>query len=224
MIATFGIEIACAVYTVWRYKLNSVTRLAALTLICLAVFQLAEFNVCEGAFGMSSLDWARVGYVAITLLPPFGIHLILRMSGRMRRTSWIIIGALYTIATVFAAFFLFSHHGMASSECMGNYVIFAIMPSAVKIYGLYYYGIVIGGTILAVVLAQQTKAKNLRVALYSMAVGYLAFLIPTTTANVIDPSTMAGIPSIMCGFAVIFALIMTFVTLPRWQKAKGRKA
>ena len=81
MIATFVIEIALAVYVNWRYKFNNITKLAISILFFLAVFQLAEYNVCEGSFGIDSLSWARVGYVAITMLPPLGFHLATRIAG-----------------------------------------------------------------------------------------------------------------------------------------------
>ena len=40
------------------------------------------------------------------------------------------------------------------------------------------------------------------------SIAYLAFLLPTTTINLLAPETLAGIPSIMCGFAVLMALIL----------------
>ena len=73
MIATFAIEIGLAVYALWRYKLNLISRLAVAILVCLAAFQLAEFNVCEGGWIDRELA-SRLGYVAITALPPLGLH------------------------------------------------------------------------------------------------------------------------------------------------------
>ena len=54
----------------------------------------------------------------------------------------------------------------------------------------------------------------------SLMFGYLVFLIPTATVNYIKPETRAGIPSIMCGFAVFFALILAFKILPLAAKKK----
>jgi hypothetical protein len=48
-----------------------------------------------------------------------------------------------------------------------------------------------------------------------MVLAYLSLLVPTTTVNLINPETVRGIPSIMCGFAVIFALILGLYILPR---------
>jgi hypothetical protein len=220
MLITFFIEIVCAAYVLFRYKMTLVSRIAVTILVSLAVFQFAEFNVCTIAWGMDSLSWARIGYVAITLLPSLGIHLILAITGR--RNLALLVGA-YGTATVFSFIFLFVGQGMLGEQCLGNYVIFKIAPWATWPYALYYYGWLIFGTIYAILLAGQKRYRKVQPALYALAVGYLAFIIPTTTVNVIDPTTIAGIPSIMCGFAVLLALILTARVLPLYYVAIKKK-
>jgi len=44
--------------------------------------------------------------------------------------------------------------------------------------------------------------------------GYSIFIIPATTVNLVNPATISGIPSIMCGFAVLLALALGFAVLP----------
>ena len=213
MLATFIIEIACAVYVLWRYKLTLITRLVAAILIGLAIFQLAEYNICEGSWGLGSLDWARIGYVAITLLPPLGLHLATRLADQSRPA---LLGAAYGAAAVFSFFFLFVGHGLQVEQCLGNYVIFNTAPWAIAPYAVYYYGLLFLGVGYALQAGKVMKSKNKRRALYALMLGYLAFIIPTTTVNIVDPATIAGIPSIMCGFAVLLALILTFGVLPRY--------
>jgi hypothetical protein len=215
MLATFIIEIAFAVYTIARYKLTPISRLAVMILLGLAVFQLAEYNVCEGAWGVDSLTWARIGYVAITILPPLGIHLATRIAGEKQR---LLLTGAYTAAAVFAFIFLFVGHGMQSQQCLGNYVIFTIAPWAVGAYALYYYGLLMVTVGYSFKAAANIKEANVRRALYALALGFLAFIVPTTAANLIDHSTIAGIPSIMCGFAVILAVILTTVVVPNYHK------
>lgn len=69
MVATFLIEIALALYMIVRYHMNSATRLIIGALGMLAIFQISEYFVCGGV-GASSGTWSRVGYMAITALPP----------------------------------------------------------------------------------------------------------------------------------------------------------
>lgn len=215
MLATFIIEIALAVYTVARYKLTPVTRLAALVLVGLAAFQLAEYNVCEGAWGVDSLTWAKIGYVAITALPPLGLHLATKIAGEKRR---LLVASAYGTGVAFALVFAFVGHGMQAQQCLGNYVIFTTAPWAVWPYTLYYYGWLLVTVGYAWQKAQVVKKQ--KGTLYALALGYLAFIVPTTLANIVDPSTLAGIPSIMCGFAVILAIILALIVVPRYVKAK----
>lgn len=215
MLATFVIEVVCAIYVIAKYKMTPITRLAAILLLCLATFQLAEYNVCEGAWGVDSLTWARIGYAAITLLPPIGIHLATRIAGK--KQPWL-VAAGYLSGVVFASIFLFVGHGMGSQECLGNYVIFEIAPWATTAYCFYYYGWLLITVIYALRTGSEIKKKSQKTALYLLAIGYLMFILPTTAANIVDPSTIAGIPSIMCGFAVILAIILTGFVIPRYYR------
>lgn len=217
MLATFIIEICCAIYVVWRYKLTPITRLAALVLLGLATFQLAEYNICEGAWGVDSLTWARIGYVAITLLPPLGLHMATKLAGRRQP---VLVTAAYAAAAAFSAFFLLVGHGMQSEQCLGNYVIFKTASWAIMPYTAYYYGLLLLTVGYAWQASRNLSHANQKRALFALALGYLAFIVPTTAVNIVEPETIAGIPSIMCGFAVLLALILTLVVLPGYYTAK----
>lgn len=207
MLATFAIEIALAVYALFRYKLNEVGRVAVTTLVFLAVFQLAEYNVCEIGW-VDSITASRIGYVAITLLPPLGIHLAYALAGAKKRA---LLWPAYATAAAFAAFFLLVPTAMSGHSCLGNYIIFQMAPEASWLFGLYYYG----WMFLGIWLCKRLAAPKTRVALAGLAIGYLAFIVPTTTVNLLDPATIQGIPSIMCGFAVLFALTVAFWIMPK---------
>ena len=47
-------------------------------------------------------------------------------------------------------------------------------------------------------------------------IGYVLFMVPTTFVNIVDPSTISGIPSIMCGFAVLLAATLAGKVLPEY--------
>lgn len=207
MLATFVVEVVLAAWTIWRYKLNEVGKLAVLLLLFLAAFQLAEFNVCASGW-VDSITASRLGYIAITVLPPLGIHLAYALSGTKKRPFLL---PAYLSGAAFVVFFLLIGHSLSGHTCYGNYVIFQMLPDSVWLYALYYYGWLLIGTWLSVRLAtEKTKA-----ALYGLAAGYAVLLVPTTTVNLIDPQTIKGIPSIMCGFAVFLALTIAFWILPR---------
>ena len=58
------------------------------------------------------------------------------------------------------------------------------------------------------------KTRKLRT-IQALILGWLVFLVPTAIANIVNPASRSGIPSVMCGFAVLFALVLTLYILPR---------
>lgn len=215
MIATFAIEIGLAVYVTWRYKLNNITKLAVSILFFLAVFQLAEYNVCEGAFGLDGLSWSRLGFASITMLPPLGFHLATRIAGEKRRG---LVVAAYVSAAAFVAFFTLSSFGITAQQCLGNYVIFKLYPQSSQLFGTYYYMWLTIGTVYCLYMARRTKRANIAAALRALAVGYILFIAPTALVVVLEPSTFSAIPSIMCGFAVMLAIVLAGEVLPQYYK------
>lgn len=217
MLATMVIELGLACWVLYRYRQTRLVRIVVMILVLLAVFQLAEFNVCTGYFGVDSLTWARVGFVAITALPALGIHALLVIARQPQRY---IMTAIYALMLGFMLYFAFAGQGLSSSVCGGNYVIFETTPQMAKWYSLYYYGLEVIGLVFAWRYGRRATQPRIRQALYGFAAAYLVLLVPTTTVNVIYPETIGGIPSIMCGFAVFLALIVALYVLPRGQDAK----
>jgi hypothetical protein len=216
MLATFIVEIGLAVYVLWRYKFNNITRLAVATLLFLATFQLAEYNVCEGAFGLDALTWSKIGYVAITMLPPLGLHLSYELAGAKKQP---ILPWAYLAAGIFVIFFGFVNNGITGQACLGNYVIFNQASGSEWAYGAYYYGLIAAAIYLAWKLAR-AQTHNIKLALYGLIMGYAVFLLPTATVNIINKQAMAGTPSVMCGFAVLYALILVIWIMPKSAQAK----
>ncbi len=216
MLATFLIEISLFIYTVYRYRMDTTGRLAAALLGLLAVFQLAEFISCGSD---NYVLWSKIGFVAITLLPALCIHMIIRIAGLHKPT---ILWGSYLAATAFSLLFLLPE-AFDSHVCAGNYVIFRLTPGLGGAYFTYYYGLLLSG--LAMCLHYAIDAKPaVRKALVYQVFGYLTFLIPTGIVNAVNPASVEAIPSVMCGFAVMYALTIVFGILPAMkQPARTKK-
>lgn len=220
MLATFVIELVYIVYVLYKYKLGKVTKLVAATLLSLAIFQLAEYFVC-GGIGVDSAGWSRVGFVTITLLPPLGLHTIYKIAGKPWNN---LVGAAYGMALAWVLSFTFNPKLFTDNGCSGNYVIYHLAPNLSFLYGSYYYLLLFIGIIVALKIANKLKPsqKNVKQALMIYISGYLAFILPTIAALMVKPETMRGIPSIMCGFAVIFATVTTFLVVPRVVRFRNK--
>lgn len=219
MLATFTIEILFALYIVWRYQMNTISRLVVAILGSLAVFQGAEYMIC-GGLGINPGTWSRLGYGAITLLPPLGLHLVYAIAGKQ---SKFLVPASYITAGAFLTYFVFISGSITGSTCYANYAVFDTAAASSKLYGLYYYGWMLTAAALSFRWAQSSK-DNIKRALYAFCAGYGAFIVPTTAINLIDPSTIAAIPSIMCGFAVILAFILVGKVAPEAGIPRGDKS
>ncbi len=202
MVATIVIELALAAWVITRYAVNRPRRLILTLLVLLAAFQLAEFNVCSSA--LPDVIWSRLGYIFITFLPPLGIHLVCQLRSE-RRTR--LITASYTLAAAFAVTFALSPSGLNHGVCTGNYVVLALSQPLAALYAIYYYALEL--LALGLALMPLPKAKtSVKHALRWLALGYVLIIVPTFLLVALLPATRTGIPSIMCGFAVLFALIL----------------
>ncbi len=211
MIATCIIELSLLAYSMWRYKFTKQARLTAALLLFLAVFQLAEFQVCTGGNGL--MQWSRAGFAAIAMMPALGIHFITLV--RHQKANKPVVWFAYATAAVFVLYFALTADSIDGHVCLGNYVMFQISPRLTWLFAVYYYGWVSLGMLLSTLYGLSVKNIRRRQAFYGFALGYAVFFIPTITANILDRATMRGIPSIMCGFAVLFALILTLYIMPR---------
>ena len=209
MLATIIIELSLAIYTLIRYKLNPKKRLVLAILLLLATFQLAEYSVC-GRFNLNAEAWSRVGFVAITMLPPLGLHLIKVIAGKSAK---LLLLVAYLSALVWIVAFTFSSNVFAGQVCAGNYVIFRLTSTANLGYFIYYYSWLFVSIFLALYWSRKSKKQTSR-ALMLLVLGYLVFLVPTTVTNSLYPNSGRGIPSIMCGFAVLYAIILVFGVMP----------
>jgi hypothetical protein len=221
MLATLIIETGLAIYTIWRYRLDVVGRLITAMLAGLAVFQLAEYFVCTGIGSMAG-PWSRVGFVAITALPPVGLHLMHVLARKPRRR---LVYTAYSIMAIYMVFFLVAPGTFTGHQCTGNYVIFQFTANVTGGYSIYYFGWLLAGIGLGARWANELKAKGKAAikrlqTVQWLILGYLVFLVPSALSMTINPSVRRGIPSVLCGFAVLLALVLVLYILPRAGEPK----
>ncbi len=213
MMATFLFEIGLASYVLFKYKMSQVTKLVTFLLVSLAVFQLAEYFVC-GGLGVDAQAWSRVGYVAISILPPLGLHLTHSIAhkpmGRMTALA-------YTTSALWIGLFTLSQQAFTGYTCGGNYVIFQLQSPIGGLFFVHYYIWLFVTMYFATSFARKAKPR-VRKALTAQILSYAAFILPTSTINLMWPHTASALPSIMCGFAVIFAIALTLWVMPLEQE------
>lgn len=216
MLATLALELIFLVYVIAKYKMTTLSRLVGSILFFLAVFQLAEYFVCGGLWG-NALTWSRIGFVAITILPALGIHLLYTIAGK----GWNnLIGTVYGMTIAWIVVFAVSEKVFSGNICAGNYVIFQVKPAVSYLYTAHYFFWLFVGTYLCIKFSKSLKDANSKKALLLFGLGYATLLVPTTTVNLLKPETLSGVPSIMCGLAIVLAGILTFGIMPLVAKPR----
>lgn len=215
MLFTFIFEFVSALYILLTSRLKPSTILLVLILLCLGIFQLAEYQVCRS----SSTLWMRVGFVATTLLPPLGVHLVSLVS----KKPWYRYAG-YGFAFIFMATFIMQSNSIQTAICGGNYIMVTTANSIIyESYPIYYFLVLALGLFNIAEALRWQKLESTRDSLKSsylfwIGIGYASFLIPSGFVYLISEPARRGLPSIMCGFAVILAIILAFKVFPISKK------
>ncbi|HSW48355.1 MAG TPA: hypothetical protein VLG67_04740 [Candidatus Saccharimonadales bacterium] len=205
-LATFIIEFSLAIYTLSRYKLNKFNKIAAVTIICLGIFQLSEYMLCTAN---QNLFWGRVGTTSITLLPILGLNLITFMT---KKSRWLYIGYALAGIIIYSVFFL---SFLNNYHCTNKFVAIQFANPSDIVYVIYYFGFLLIG--LGILFQHYLSQEKNSIEMLWMTAGYLSFIIPTAIIYIISQTTYYAIPSIMCGFAIMFALVLTFKIIPEFN-------
>ena len=209
MVATVIVESAVALYVLLRYHTSLFGRIVVAILILLAFFQAAEYHICAGA---NMFLWAQIGFVAITFLPILGYHLILLIVGYNH-----LLKLGYGLAFLFSLYFLFGPNTLTEPVCAGNYIIFNTAQNLAFLFTIYYFSFLFLG--MGEALQWIYKLRTLSGkggALFWMVIGYLSFIVPMVFIMSKFNLDISTVPSIMCGFAIIFALILGLKVAPEY--------
>ncbi len=211
MIATFAIEILLAGYVyIKSIKAKSDVGIVII-LVFLAIFQLSEYQICAGT---NVVFWSRLGLLVITFLPVFGLYLISKLNSGSR-----ILKGAFLLAIAFAMIFSLTPNSVEGATCGGNYIIFDIDSTIGTLFGFYYFAFLLLGIWEATKgIKNKHNKKKIKKALQWFIKGYLSFILPLTVVYIFIPVTRVAVASIMCGFAVVFAFILSFKIAPIYHK------
>ncbi len=213
MLVTLIIEVVFAFYILFRYKLTSAHRLVVSILFFLAIFQGVEYLVCATE---ATAPWPQIGFIAITLLPPLGLHLVYHLLGKRPPLYF-----FYGLATVLSLALTFIPEIIVSPFCTNSYAIFQLSQPMATLYFVYYFALLLWGLgeIVDSIVEHRANKKK-RTMLLLIGVGYLSFMLPMGVLSLLLAETREAIPSIMCGFAIVFAFVLTFGVAPLLSKSE----
>jgi hypothetical protein len=90
------------------------------------------------------------------------------------------------------------------------------------LFGIYYLGFLLLGIWESIeqIATYQRRTPSKR-ALQWLIVGYLSFMAPMGILYIVFPVTRNATASIMCGFAMVLAFILTFKVVPLYDRVHG---
>ncbi len=168
-------------------------------LALLQLYQLSEFLIC---IGVGANITGRIAYVIITFLPPTGYFLCTRIVGWKFPDYWLGFAA----ALGLSIYYLSVPGSVVLTDCNPLYAIYSFNISTV--YGIFYMGILVYSILftLAHLIFRKDEVENKLGIL--ILIGYLSFLTPMYLMVWIDSAFGMAIPSIMCKYALLLAVIL----------------
>ena len=204
-LATFLVELLFVIGAVARYRLLPFGRLVTILLALLGTFQLAEYALCSGR---DHEFWMLVAWIAITCMPAICLHLVALATGRWMASAYCWYGG--GLASI--AILLRTPQVVGAATCTGRFVAL----SATQAFGTMYAAYYMSGLLLSVGLLVTGLARRIghRPLLVWILVGYCVFLVPMTVIALVVAVSWTSVPSIMCGFAVLYAIVLSVRVLP----------
>lgn len=212
---TFIVEILMAIWVFWKHRLSPLWQIAVLFLISLAMFQIAEYMIC-GTWATGTF-WLRVWFAFTSLLPAIGYHLVCKIN-ELPRQRWIRL--FYGISGVLFVSFFVAPDPYFWYHCTGNFVRFSGDSLFHDIYLVYYIIVIAWSLLLLIRQLRSADALLLRRANWWCLAAYLSFLITTAVLLILGEITTNDIWSVLCGFAILAGIAVTFGVLPAYNRAQ----
>jgi len=192
-----------------RYKKLIVTILSLL-----ALYQFFEFLIC--GLNLDDDFVIYLAFVTISFLPPTGLLLIAQVNKiNLKKFQ----GVIFAPAIFFSLYYFLTIKEFRIRECS---VIYASYNYPLGfLYGLFYYLPILIALFIAFRNLIISKDKILKKNNSILIFGYLSFLIPMILTLVIYPESVNFIESLMCKFAFVLSLTISYFALE--IKRKGNK-
>lgn len=184
-----------------KLKSNIVTILSLL-----AAYQFFEFLIC--GMDLKTGFVIYLAFVSITFLPPSGLKLAIKVN-KIKQTKF--TGLIYSPAIFFSLYYFLTMKEFRVKECGVIYASY-YYPLGF-LYGLFYYLPIVLSLVIFIKGIINQSDKTLKKQNLILLIGFLSFLLPMILALITYPETVNFIESLMCKFAFVLALIISYFAL-----------
>lgn len=192
-------------------KKDKINTIALIMIALLAGYQTMEFLMCN--VGLTKPSYPYIAFLIISYLPPLHLILVLHLTRKFKlnkKIHWLFIPALF-----FSVYYLFFIPQFEVAKCTVLYASYHYPLG--DLYDFFYYLPLLVSMIILIRVIPKTEDKkfklNYKVLLYSTI--FISLPVVTGFALMFAGSytIISSIESIMCKFAFVYALSLSFITL-----------
>jgi hypothetical protein len=191
-------------------KKNRINKIAMLMIALLAGYQTMEFLMCQ--FGLTASIYPYTAFVIISFLPPLNLLLILSLTNN---NSLKITYLIFLPAILFSVYYLFVIPEFVVTSCTVLYATYHYPLG--DLFGAFYYLPILISIILLIKYIKSVEEKKQKTVAKVLLFGGIFISLPVILGFTLmlakNYSVISAVESIMCKFAFVYAIILSFVCL-----------
>ncbi len=188
---------------------NRLNKIAITMIALLAAYQTMEFLMCQ--VELQSPFFPYFAFVIISFLPPLNLILTLSLTHTFNHLRYLI----FIPAIFFSIYYTFIIPEFAVTSCTVLYATYNYPLG--DLFGFFYYLPILISIILLILFIKKDEDKKNRLIGKVMLFGSIFISIPPVLGFILmyagSYSLILAIESIMCKFALVYALCLTFVCI-----------
>lgn len=192
-------------------KKDNINVIALIMISLLAGYQTMEFLMCN--LGLSTPVFPYIAFVIISYLPPFNLLLVLKITGNIRfdwKTFLIFIPALF-----FTIYYLFNISEFEVAKCTVLYASYHYPLG--DLYGFFYYLPILLSILILIKSISGTQDKRMKLIMKVILYASIFISLPVIAGFGLmfagSYTLISSMESIMCKFAFVYALSLSFLVL-----------
>jgi len=190
---------------------NKLNKIAIVMVTLLAAYQTMEFLMCQ--VELQSAFFPYFAFVIISFLPPLNLILVLTLTRNLNLT--LPVSSIFVPAILFSIYYTFIIPEFAVTKCTVLYATYHYPLG--DLFGFFYYLPILISIVLLILFVKKESDKRRKLIGKVLLFGAVFISIPPLLGFSLmftgSYSVISAIESVMCKFAFVYALCLTFICI-----------
>jgi hypothetical protein len=220
------IEIVLLINLLIFWEKNRFNIIAIVMIAVLAGYQSLEFLMCQ--MGYQNSVFPYLAYIDISFLPPLNLLLVLTLTGSLNNLTRILNRLKYLIFLPVISFTIYYTLVISQFKVTSCAVLYATYhyPSG-ELFGFFYYLPILLSIILLIIKIKKEDDHKLKLIMKLLLTGAIFISLPVVLGFILmfagSYQLISAIESIMCKFAVVYAVLIGYSCLINTKKKEWKK-